>query len=114
MSSRAQNPTPVNKKSSGEQSLGLHFRRGASKADDSEQSVCLGVDLLTGAEVRWRLTVKGNPHLLLTGLPGMGKTTCLLNLCKQMLDGGIRPIVFSYHQDIDERLTQLVARRPVS
>jgi hypothetical protein len=38
----------------------------------------------------------------------MGKTTCLLNLCKQMLDRGIRPIVFSYHQDIDERLTELV------
>lgn len=38
----------------------------------------------------------------------MGKTTCLLNLCKQMLDVGVRPIVFSYHQDIDERLKHLV------
>ena len=38
----------------------------------------------------------------------MGKTTCLLNLCQQMLDAGIRPIVFSYHQDIDERLERLV------
>ena len=71
-------------------------------------SVCLGTDVLTGADVRWPLTVKGNPHLLVAGLPGMGKTTCLLNLCKQMLDGGVRPIVFSYHQDIDERLEQLV------
>ncbi len=39
----------------------------------------------------------------------MGKTTCLLNLCKQMLDAGIKPIVFSYHQDIDERLGRLVS-----
>jgi len=70
-------------------------------------SVCLGTDLFTGTEVRWPLTVKGNPHLLVAGLPGMGKTTCLLNLCKQMLDAGIRPIVFSYHQDIDEKLQQL-------
>ena len=54
------------------------------------------------------LTVKGNPHLLVAGLPGMGKTTCLLNLCKQMRTNGICPIVFSYHQDIDERLEQLV------
>ena len=38
----------------------------------------------------------------------MGKTTCLLNLCTQMLASGIRPIVFSYHQDIDERLECLV------
>ena len=67
-------------------------------------SVCLGTDTLTGAEVRWPLTVRGNPHLLVAGLPGMGKTTCLLNLCRQMLDAEIRPIVFSYHQDIDEQL----------
>jgi DNA polymerase III delta prime subunit len=71
-------------------------------------SLWFGTDLLTGAEVRWSVTVKGNPHLLVAGLPGMGKTTCLLNLSKQMLDAGIRPIIFSYHQDIDERLEQLV------
>ncbi|HKZ85884.1 MAG TPA: ATP-binding protein [Anaerolineae bacterium] len=78
-------------------------------SDEDERSVCLGTDLLTGSEVRWPLTVKGNPHLLVAGLPGMGKTTCLLNLCKQMLDAGVRPIVFSYHQDIDERLESLVS-----
>ena len=61
-----------------------------------------------GIRAYWPLTVKGNPHLLLAGLPGMGKTTCLLNLCKQMLDIGVRPIVFSYHQDIDEGLQHLV------
>ena len=71
-------------------------------------SVCLGTDTLTNAEVRWPLTTKGNPHLLIAGLPGMGKTTCLLNLCRQMVAADIRPIVFSYHQDIDERLEQSV------
>jgi DNA polymerase III delta prime subunit len=75
---------------------------------DAVPSVSLGRDTLTGTEVRWSLTVKGNPHLLVAGLPGMGKTTCLLSLCKQMLTNGIRPIVFSYHQDIDERLEGLV------
>jgi|Deesub1362A_J573_1020465.scaffolds.fasta_scaffold01773_4 DNA polymerase III delta prime subunit len=73
-----------------------------------EPRVCLGTDLLTGGEVNWLLTVKGNPHLLIAGLPGMGKTTCLLNLCTQMLDASIRPIVFSYHQDIDDELQRLV------
>ena len=106
---QAEKPTRVSEETSREQSPAANALEGAVRnMDDSEQSVCLGVDLLTGSEVRWRLTVKGNPHLLVTGLPGMGNTTCLLNLCKQMLDGGIRPIVFSYHQDIDERLTQLV------
>jgi DNA polymerase III delta prime subunit len=74
----------------------------------SAPSVCLGQDVFTSDEVRWPLTVEGNPHLLVAGLPGMGKTTCLLNLCQQMLDAGIRPIVFSYHQDIDQRLESIV------
>lgn len=75
---------------------------------DAVPSVCLGTNLHSGTEVRWPLTVRGNPHLLVAGLPGMGKTTCLLNLCRQMLELGIRPIVFSYHQDIDEKLQQMV------
>jgi len=82
-----------------------------AEAEDAsaEPSIGLGTNILTGAEVNWPLWIKGNPHLLIAGLPGMGKTTCLLNLCKQMLDAGVRPIVFSYHEDIDERLDALVA-----
>jgi len=76
-------------------------------ADDIVPSICLGADILSGSKVKWPLTIKGNPHLLMAGLPGMGKTTCLLNLCKQMLAADVRPIVFSYHQDIDEKLEQL-------
>ena len=74
---------------------------------DAIPSICFGTDPFTNTEVRWPLTVQGNPHLLIAGLPGMGKTTCLLNLCNQMMAAGVRPIVFSYHQDIDERLGQL-------
>jgi len=72
--------------------------------NEREPAICLGKDIFNNTEVRWPLTVKGNPHLLIAGLPGMGKTTCLLNLCTQMLDANVRPIVFSYHQDIDESL----------
>lgn len=98
-------PKTVRSESHGERALS---GEDVGNAVDHEPSVCLGTDLLTGAEVRWPLTVKGNPHLLIAGLPGMGKTTCLLNLCEQMLDVGVRPIVFSYHQDIDEGLERLV------
>jgi DNA phosphorothioation-dependent restriction protein DptH len=92
-------PTPTQKESPAE---------SVNHAATNAPSVCLGVDVLSGAEVQWPLTAKGNPHLLVAGLPGMGKTTCLLNLCKQMLVLGIRPIIFSYHQDIDEKLELLV------
>ncbi len=88
-----------------------HEPTGGSRADQSTDTVplaCLGTNSHSGAEVPWPLTVRGNPHLLIAGLPGMGKTTCLLNLCRQMLTFGIQPIVFSYHQDIDEKLQQMV------
>ena len=74
--------------------------------DPSTPSICFGKDRRTGADVNWSVTVKGNPHLLIGGLPGMGKTTCLLNLCKQMSAKGIVPIIFSFHQDIDEKLVE--------
>jgi DNA phosphorothioation-dependent restriction protein DptH len=71
-------------------------------------NITLGVDVLTNTPVNWTPTINGNPHLMVVGLPGMGKTTCLLNICKQMLGGGMKPIIFSYHQDIDERLESSV------
>lgn len=78
----------------------------APPASDPLPRIILGTDRF-GSSSLWHLTVKGNPHLLIAGLPGMGKTTCLLNLCKQMMSAGVQPIVFSYHQDIDERLELL-------
>jgi DNA phosphorothioation-dependent restriction protein DptH len=75
-----------------------------------EQSVLLGTNLYSGEEVRWSLTVKGNPHLLVVGQPGMGKTTCLLNVSRQMLEFGVKPIIFSYHQDIDDKLCRMVGK----
>lgn len=58
-------------------------------------------------QVTWPPSIRGNPHLMIVGLPGMGKTTCLINLCRQLQAGGVTPIVFSYHDDIDERLVEL-------
>ena len=76
--------------------------------DDPAPTVRLGTNTLTNADVNWRLGVDGNPHLLIAGLPGMGKTTCLVNLCEQMVDANIQPLVFSYHQDIDERIEEAI------
>ena len=83
-------------------------QESADNTADDVPSICFGTDTFTNADVRWPLTVKANPHLLVAGLPGMGKTTCLLNVCKQMIAAQVRPIVFSYHQDIDERLDHAV------
>ena len=68
--------------------------------------ILLGTDSTSGTDVSWSLGINGNPHLLIAGLPGMGKTTCLLNLCRQMTDAHVKPIVFSYHEDIDDKLEE--------
>ncbi len=57
--------------------------------------------------VSWPVSIKGNPHLLMVGLPGMGKTTALINICRQLRQGGACPVIFSYHEDIDMALNQL-------
>jgi hypothetical protein len=44
---------------------------------------------------------------MIAGLPGMGKTTCLINICRQLVAGNVLPIVFSYHDDIDEKLATI-------
>jgi DNA helicase HerA-like ATPase len=64
----------------------------------------LGHALSGDTPQRWSLSIKGNPHLMIVGLPGMGKTTSIINLCFQLMQGGIKPIVFSYHDDIETRL----------
>jgi hypothetical protein len=86
----------------------ISSRAAGIPASGPALDISLGTDPVTGREVYWSLILKGNPHLLLAGLPGMGKTTCLLNLCRQMITIGVRPIIFSYHEDIDQRLSDLV------
>ena len=95
-------PPPPSSSASGEAILP---EIGREKLD--APSVLLGTDLFSGTEVSWSVNIRGNPHLLVAGLPGMGKTTCLLNICQQIYRAGILPIIFSYHQDIDEQLEQL-------
>jgi len=63
--------------------------------------------------VIWRASIKANPHLMILGLPGMGKTTCLINVCEQLQARQIVPIVFSYHQDIDEKLAMRLPESPL-
>lgn len=56
-------------------------------------------------EVSWTVSSRANPHLMMVGLSGMGKTEALLNIMQQMTAQGIVPIVLSYHPDIDQRMS---------
>lgn len=73
---------------------------------ETQTSVILGATE-DKTEISWQPSIAGNPHLMIAGLSGMGKTTCLVNICNQLAIQGITPIVFSYHDDIDEQLAHL-------
>ena len=75
-----------------------------------ETSVLLGCEPASEEEVDWKISIKTNPHLMIVGLPGMGKTTSLITICRQMVAKGIAPIIFSYHDDIDEKLLAILGR----
>ena len=79
-----------------------------------EAEILLGYREASDDPVIWRTSIKANPHLMILGLPGMGKTTCLINLCRQLAAQDITPIIFSYHQDIDEKLTAQLANPPLA
>ena len=59
-------------------------------------------------KLTFQVSTKGNPHLLIVGLPGMGKTTCLGGICRQLTSQGVTPIVLSFHQDIDNQVSSNV------
>lgn len=79
------------------------YTRMGTDTLSSEIQIHLG-DIYQKKPVYWTVSIASNPHLLIAGLPGMGKTTSLMNICTQLLEHGITPIVFSYHEDIDEKL----------
>jgi hypothetical protein len=93
-------PSPGNLKLEGQQAS------GNSTTTDAPVDIMLGTAAGGSDEVSWRVSIRANPHLMLVGLPGMGKTTCLINICRQLAGAGIAPIVFSYHDDIDEKLQE--------
>ncbi len=84
----------------------------AAKEDSHEQStksptaLMLGHTAVGDVPVKWNIQIAGNPHLMIVGLPGMGKTTCLINLCSQLISAGINPVIFSYHDDIETKLAE--------
>lgn len=78
---------------------------GASPPVGDPVEILLG-ETLTHVPVDWSVSIRTNPHLMMVGLPGMGKTIALINIAKQLAAAGIAPVIFSYHDDIDEKLTR--------
>ncbi len=72
-----------------------------------------GVDKSSNEPVEWSVSSSANPHLMIVGFPGMGKTEAVLNICQQLKAQSITPIVFSYHPDIETDFRSNEATRKV-
>jgi DNA phosphorothioation-dependent restriction protein DptH len=83
---------------------------GSKKSVPTDVKVILGRRRGTEEEVAWHPTIRSNPHMMIVGLPGMGKTNVLVNICAQLHRQGITPIIFSYHADLEERLESIGCR----
>lgn len=69
---------------------------------NNDANIVLGKLVNKDEDISLKITIKGNPHLMIVGLPGMGKTTSILNICTQMFKNNIVPIVFSFHEDMEQ------------
>lgn len=79
---------------------------------EEEPRVCLGVNRRRGSEAFFRVSVRGNPHLLVVGIPGMGKTTALVNLATSLARQDVWPLVFDFHGDLASKLRETLDGQP--
>jgi hypothetical protein len=64
------------------------------------RAIRLGKELNRGTEVLFEPSVRGNPHLLVVGIPGMGKTTAVSGICQQLSANSVYPFVIDFHGDL--------------
>lgn len=56
--------------------------------------------------ITWSPSVRGNPHLLVVGLSGTGKSVFLKRTCIGLFNLRIVPIVFDFHGDLEAHLVE--------
>ncbi len=98
---KKEKPVPINEK---EQTAPEISENRKDKDYEQLLSINLGIHKTVHKDVIWEISQKSNPHMMIVGISGMGKTTCLRNICMQAYDNNIIPIIFSYHEDIDRKL----------
>lgn len=68
--------------------------------------VQIGIDGRLDRPVYFCPTVKGNPHLLIVGIPGMGKTTAVVNIVVSLARQGVYSLLTDFHGDLTRQAIQ--------
>lgn len=77
-------------------------------ARPKDVDIVLGLQLDRHTAVHFRPSIKGNPHALIVGIPGMGKTTSVLNICTTLSQADVQPFVVDFHGDLARGLKELL------
>ena len=77
-----------------------------------ELNILLGHEPQAEQAVYFRPSLRGNPHALIVGIPGMGKTTMVLNVCQALASHGVNPFVIDFHGDLARGLLANSGRQP--
>ncbi|MFD3593187.1 helicase HerA domain-containing protein [Nocardia sp. NPDC058640] len=69
------------------------------RAVPEQIEVALGTDTV-GAEVTWRISTAGSPHMFILGIPGQGKSVTTRRILNSFADQGLPAIVLDFHGDM--------------
>jgi DNA helicase HerA-like ATPase len=78
----------------------IDLQEAADHSPTPLEGILLGHETKREKPIYFRPSLKGNPHGLIVGIPGMGKTTALLNVSGELGQGGVHPFIIDFHGDI--------------
>lgn len=65
----------------------------------NEVRVVLGQDFHS-AEVNWKISTSGSPHMFILGIPGQGKSVTIRRILSSFADQGLPALVVDFHGDM--------------
>ena len=77
-----------------------------------EIRVNIGEDTQLKSPVYFNPSIRGNPHALIVGIPGMGKTKAIFNLCRGLARQEVNPFIIDFHGDLATDLQSDSGGRP--
>ncbi len=82
-------------------------RAGAAALAAETVDIALG-ETLTNAPVNWQVSIRTNTHLMWLACRAWARRRRRLISASRLIAAGIAPVIFSYHDDIDDKLAEAI------